>query len=505
MSKPGIRAVRIRKGDRVLHVHGALAGTEGVWIAASQVTGLYDAPVVTTYKSGAFQEGSTHRWTRRPHRDLLLGFHVRETSSAYELNDSVLRLMFDYEEDPWDPSPEPTTIEVETDLSGIRKIDVLMYEEPEFVPKLDPLAQEFGNIIYKLRASDPMWYEDTVVDSFASEETGTATGFVTVENPTDNIMYHKWVLTPATWWIPDFQWVGAKGAREPGGANGDRVVPAVNVTLGNGGAVGDLDRQELMWRDANDTNILGQFGSTKILIYPIPPYTPPTLLPLSYIGAPVGGAMAQLRMPLRWSRPWGLELDADPNALKPLESVFTTPGSYSYTIPPTATHIDVVLIGGGGGGSGASSYNYGGYGGGWAYATLERGVDIPWETEIIRGVIGGGGSPGGWIAPLVSVPSSPGGATTATADGMTPLSASGGAAGPPGGPFAVGFGAGYPPSPQVLSFNGRNYYGGPVASLAGGNAPGGGGSGGVPLGGGYPGARGQAWFYAYHVEDEGSA
>jgi hypothetical protein len=115
-----------------------------------------------------------------------------------------------------------------------------------------------------------------------------------------------------------------KGARAPGGANAGRLVGGINITVGNGGGVGDLDRNELMWRDANNTNIMGQLGSTTILVYPIPPYTPATLLPVSFSGAPAGGARLELWMPRRWSRPWGLEI-TDDDALsvpRPFESVF---------------------------------------------------------------------------------------------------------------------------------------------------------------------------------------
>ena len=114
-------------------------------------------------------------------------------------------------------------------------------------------------------------------------------------------------MTPAIWNVPDLQWVGAKGARAPGGANGGRVVTNIIVSLANGGAVIDLDRQELMFRDANDTNILGQLAG-KYFNYEIPPYTPTTNIGISYSGAPASGAMAQLVQPRHWSRPWGLEL-----------------------------------------------------------------------------------------------------------------------------------------------------------------------------------------------------
>jgi hypothetical protein len=493
---PGIKAVRIVKGDRVLHVHGALGGSEGVWMAMGQVHGLYDAPVKTTYKAGAFQEGSTHRRTQKLQRDLEIGFHVRDTKTSYELNDSVLRQMFDYEVDRWDVTPSPTTIEVETDLSGIRKLDVLMYEEPEFVPDLDPLKQEFGTCIFKLRAADPMWYEDTVTDSF-SDTGSSASGFVTVENPTDNLMYQKWVLTPAAWFVSDVQWVGPKGARVPGGANAGRRVGGINITVGNGGGVGDLDRNELMWRDANNTNIMGQLGSTTILVYPIPPYTPATLLPVSFSGAPAGGARLELWMPRRWSRPWGLEIASDDllTVPRPFESVFDS-GGYNYHIPPTATHIDVVLLGGGGGGAGGGLVNYGGLGGTWTTKTLERGVDIPWETEVISGSVPGWAPGGGQFSGGGG--GANGGTATATATGMTPLAAAGGAGNVSG--VQTGFG----PYPQALSFNGRTYYAGGQSINGGGSVPGGGGSAGYPLSAGYPGARGQVWFYAYTVVEEGS-
>jgi hypothetical protein len=117
-------------------------------------------------------------------------------------------------------------------------------------------------------------------------------------------MYHKWVLTPATWTLPDFTWSGPKGART---ANTSRTVPGIAITTTNGGGVVDLDRQELMFRDANNTNLLAQLAG-KFFEYPIPPYTPLRFLPVAYSAAPSGGATVQLRQPRRWSRPWGLEL-----------------------------------------------------------------------------------------------------------------------------------------------------------------------------------------------------
>lgn len=291
MTNPGVTAIRIVKGDTVFHVHGDKAGAEGVWLAKGQVTGLYDAPVKTTWKTGAFQVGSTHRAKKFLHRDLTLGFHIKDTSTSWEFNESRFRSIFDYEPDPWDDGYEPTVIEVETEISGVRRLDVLMSEAPQFDSELDPQMQQYGNVIFQLRAGQPFWYEDDYVSVAVS-------GQVTVKNPTDQVAYHKWVLTPGTYTLPDYSWSGPPGARS---ISGTRAVSGITVTSQNGGAVVDLDRSELMFRDAANTNLLAQLGG-KFFEFPIPPYTPSTKLPVS-----ASGGSVQLRVPQRWSRPWGLE------------------------------------------------------------------------------------------------------------------------------------------------------------------------------------------------------
>lgn len=302
------------RGDTTFHVHGgSQQGAEGVWLAKGQVEGIYDAPVKTTWKSGAFQAGSRQKHRRWLHRDLTLGFHIIDTAfSSYAWNDSEFRKIFDYELSTYTVEPSYTRVEVETEMSGVRCLDVLLSDTPKFAADIDPQKQQYGNLILPLRAGQPMWFEEADTtsgfheDSFSSGGS-SGSGVVTVSNPTDQVMYQKWVLTPATWTLPDFQWVGQEGERAPGGDNGNRTVSGITVTSGNGGATVDLDGQELMFRDANDTNILAQLAG-KFFNYPIPPYTPPTDLPVSYSGAPGGGAMAKILMPRVWSRPWGMEM-----------------------------------------------------------------------------------------------------------------------------------------------------------------------------------------------------
>lgn len=289
-----ITAIRVRHGDTVFDVHGDADGSQGVWLGKGQVDGIYEAPVKTTWKSSASQDGSRQKAVKWLHRDMELGFHVTETiQSAYEFNDSEFRRIFKYELDQWEDIPTVTTLEVETDISGTRCLDVLMYEEPEFHPDLDPIQQEYGNLILKLRAGQPMWYSPTVITPITG-------GSVTVENPTDQIMRHEWLLEPGNWTVPDYSWIGAPGARVPGGGFGTRTI-AVNVTADDGVARISLDRQKLMIRNSEDINILARLGG-RAFAFPIPPYTPPTSLSIS------GGSYGELHQPRLWSRPWGLEL-----------------------------------------------------------------------------------------------------------------------------------------------------------------------------------------------------
>lgn len=291
------------------HTHGREAGAEGVWNAKGQVRGIYDAPVKTTWKTGAFQEGSTQKAKKVLHRDLELGFHITETRvppRSAEDNESEFRKIFDYEVDQWDDHPEPTTLHVETDKSGERKLDVLLYDTPVCEPDLDPLMQQYFNLILKLRAGEPMWYEDDVITTYSSGATASS-GFITVENPTDQPMRHKWILTRARWTLPDFSWKGGKYRRRPGGEHANRTLTLPDLTEVHGGAVVSLDTvKDLMIRSVHYTNLLPLMGG-KFFQYVIPPYTPRQQLPVSYTNAPAGGAMCKLVQPRRWSRPWGLE------------------------------------------------------------------------------------------------------------------------------------------------------------------------------------------------------
>lgn len=304
-----VRCMWFTGQGRIVHTHGEGAGSEGVWNSQGGVRGIFHSPVQTSYKSGAFQEGSTLKSVKWLHRDMMMSFHITETPDrAMEENESDFLSMFEYEPDEWDDNPEPTTLHIDTMKSGERRLDVMMYEDPDLDPDVDPIEQQYLNPILKLRAAQPHWYQPDHRTKFKGGQ-GSASGFIEVSNPTDRPMKQKWILTRAQWNIPDFSWKGPKYSRRPGGMYGNRIIPMQPITEIQGGAVINLDTaNSLMVRDHNYTNALpALLPNGQAFMHVIPPYTPKTKLPISYTGAPVGGAMAILVQPRRWTTPWGRE------------------------------------------------------------------------------------------------------------------------------------------------------------------------------------------------------
>jgi hypothetical protein len=310
-----IRGMWFSGQGRVFNTHGDNGGIQGIWNAQGQVQGIYDAPKKTVWKSGAFQEGSTQKAVKSLERDMTLGFHCIETDTrTAEANESDFRMMFEYEVDEWDDDPEPTIMHIETDQSGERRLDLLMYDTPTMESDTDPIEGQYFNLILKVRAGQPNWYELDPITGAAHktvfEDSATsAEGYIEVENPTDTEMRHEWVLTRATWNVPDPSWRGGRGKRRPAGQYGSRVVTLKPITAIQGGIRISLDGSKLHVRDFNYTNAIGAImPAGKRIIHRIPPYTPKTRLPISYTAAPPGGARAELIQPRRWTRPWGQEL-----------------------------------------------------------------------------------------------------------------------------------------------------------------------------------------------------
>lgn len=184
---------------------------------------------------------------------------------------------------------------------------------------------------------------------------------------------------------------------------------------------------------------------------------------------------------------------------KPQLTTYGTAGTYSYTVPQWATHIDVIVVGGGGGGvqgNGGNAQNgNGGSSGSWNFRTLERGLDIPWSTTVLSAITGDGGIAGA----KNNTPAPGAGGQSYVSDGNITILGNGGAAG-------TGTNGNVGGSPGDVTVAGNLYVGGATApsgaSRTAGNAPGGGGGGGAGgvfngQTGGMAGAAGAVYLYAY--------
>lgn len=302
------------------------AGDDGIYLGTDP-QGLYDSPVTVTSKSGAFEIGGKPTKVTRRIREVMLPLGAYAyTPDDWAEADSKIRKAFDYEVDPWDPDATPTRLRVTTDESGSRDLFLLMTESPVMDLSTDPHDYEHSLLPVVCAAHQPDWFEPPVIspvhwlgETTPGELPGTSgEGTVWIENPTPLPMMHTWVISgQGTVALPDFSWTGPKYARVPGVdlASGkddsERMLTLTPLTEADGGgAVVEVDRMKIPIRNkaganGEGSNIAGRMGGRRLL-HKVPPYTPPTQLPV-WATAAQPGLRVELIMKRLWPRPWGLE------------------------------------------------------------------------------------------------------------------------------------------------------------------------------------------------------
>lgn len=283
MSYADLATIEVEGVDgSVWRLNGPGMGREGVTLGESP-QGIYDAPVRTLWQQGAFQEGATPNGARWDARDVVFTAQVQSVlGRRWQDVDSAWRRAWSYTAD---------SILRVTTPSGTRELRLRLYEAPKFTPDTDPRLNEFGEVVMTCRAGDPFWYEQPdkqpVTASVAS-----GTSYLSVWNPTDKDMWLRWVTAPGSrWTLPDFNYSGSQRTITLPTAYTSREVLIDTHPL----------REQVVvvgWANAWEAMKGVQF------IHPVPPYTPPTEVPVSWSGA--GGSL-MLVQDRRWSRPWGLE------------------------------------------------------------------------------------------------------------------------------------------------------------------------------------------------------
>lgn len=299
-------------------VHGPNAGAQGMWLGEGQVQNIYDAPVETRWMTTAGGRGAKPRKRKYLPRDLTVGFHVNGEGEAVPgQREAALALALGSEPYPWDPARRLARMVITAPLQdgGPRTLYFEGREAPDLESNLDPLMLEYCNTIYSLRAGEPMWQSPPEVQAFEAGTT-SASGNVTVSNPTDLPCEYTVELTPATWTLPDPSWIGRPGTVAPGGAHAARTI-TVEVQPSDVTARLTRRRDQLLAQTAAGTNLIAR-QQGRFLVYDLPAWLPPTQLPISYTGAPSGGARAEYTLPRLWTRPWGMSLsDRLSNVVEP--------------------------------------------------------------------------------------------------------------------------------------------------------------------------------------------
>ncbi|MBX4168037.1 phage tail protein [Rhodococcus sp. DMU2021] len=280
-------------------ISGPGQGDRGVELA-SEVQDFYDAPVSTIRNKHAFQKGSSYGGKRIEDRFPIFSVYVSGvTGDEWEELDSEWRKAWDYDQE--------SKLWVETDSSR-RWLSVSLFEEPKVDMEYDPHGELRVKATMATVAGDPFWYEEDEpkkwINPIDTTDGSISTGTLRVSNPTDQEIWLKYTVQAypgAVYTLPDFSF--GSDRKEMAVQHAARTIDLPPLLPGEHLRV-DTDDSTTQVESSLDTQVYLRMQGLRFH-YPIPPYTPPTDLPVAVTGAPAGVGV-QVRMPRPWSRPWGL-------------------------------------------------------------------------------------------------------------------------------------------------------------------------------------------------------
>ncbi|MGV9744586.1 phage tail protein [Rhodococcus zopfii] len=286
------------RGD-TFTISGPGQGDRGVELA-SKIEDFYDTPVSTIRNKHAFQKGSSYGGKRIEDRFPVFSVWIAgQSGEEWEELDSewAKGWDYDYESKLW----------IETDSSR-RWLSLSLFENPEVDMEYDPHGELCAKATMRTVAGDPFWYEEDATAQWINpiDTTGGAVsnGTLRVSNPTNQEIWLKYVVQAypgAKYTLPDFSF--GSDRKEMAVPHAARTLTLPPLLAGEHLRV-DTDDTTTQVESNIDTQVYLRMAGLRFL-YPIPPYTLPTDLPVSVTGAPAGVGI-KVRMPRPWSRPWGL-------------------------------------------------------------------------------------------------------------------------------------------------------------------------------------------------------
>ncbi|WP_043673563.1 hypothetical protein [Nocardia vulneris] len=282
-------------------LHGPGQGDRGVILTA--LDGIVDAPVRTIWTQTAFQLGSSPGGVRWDARDVTFKVFIRGEGETWEDLDSEFRKAWSYSQD--------SKLWIETPNSR-RHLSCRPFEAPRVGLARDPGKRGYVEVEMQCRAGIPWFVEADVTDTWVSQASGAQSGTVTVSNPTDRPMWLKWTISaPGTWTLPDYSWYGSEtfSADDLPADIADQAATStartiVMPTLSSGAAVDiDTDPFEEQVVRPGTPNFWSLMNGVQFL-FPVPPWTPPTDLPVACNG-PTGSTVL-VHCARNWTRAWGM-------------------------------------------------------------------------------------------------------------------------------------------------------------------------------------------------------
>ncbi|MDH6283233.1 phage tail protein [Prescottella agglutinans] len=288
-------------GKLTITLAGQGKGDHGAYLAEGDIENLIEQPIETFYNSHAFQIGADYGGDRYPARELILTIEVLPTADAsVEENLTKLQRALSTKRDArlWF-----------TTGSSRRCLTVRLRQNLRIVVNRDPQRIKYLSVIATLIAPDPFWYEKPKTSEWIStvDTTGgsTATGSVTVHNPTNQDIWLQWVVQAATgakWTIPDRSWGDDRFGRAIADANRQIVMPALQA--GEHLRIDTSDSaKDPQVTSSTDTQIYLRMNGV-VFLYPVPARTKKTQIPVAVTKAPAGVGI-QVRCPQPWSSAMG--------------------------------------------------------------------------------------------------------------------------------------------------------------------------------------------------------
>ncbi|WP_063042108.1 hypothetical protein [Nocardia grenadensis] len=292
---------------------GENEGNEGIKLAAGSlgtaIEDMFEAPFEAIYQSTAFELGGHYQGMRENMFEFTLAFNTRATADRpWRINWSRFRKAMDGRKDG--------EIHVKIVGESHRWLKVRLRSQPKLKVNTDPNNMKYGLVLVTFVAAFPRWISEDWTDEAVAETDTTLPEtdpqeeiqYVQVSNPTNCEAWIKWTCQAGNanivYTLPDFSFGDDRFDRKE--TDADRMVELPALIVGENIVV-DTDEMTMAGQvnSSLDTQVYQRMNGREFL-YPLPPYTDPINLPVTFQDAQIGNKI-QVRVPRTWSTPWGLD------------------------------------------------------------------------------------------------------------------------------------------------------------------------------------------------------